>query len=577
MSAPLKKFFDALNVEESKFIPNLAKDNLGIFLRCAINELDRYYYNLVRADEPNEEQQEQFYILQLGVTRLIQLALDARKTFDVPVVMFTRRRELTVTVLEMVSALGMIQHGRRVAQTIALGVGKIEQVGENEFLITFPENLIDDDYYEKSVLQHYIFESRRMFAEITMTEAWKELKVEVDEKLYELVYTFEKHYIGYGADPLLDDFFFGLAYHEIQLQEGFDTFHYATRFGGIRFQNYMLALTFVMSNYIRHERFAETLVKKDTSIRLENILTISSDTDEFIESIRDSVNYFGAAFESFDEIDLDSARRIFKVLSCGRENTALLAAPGSPLPPIVQCSDQGCIKCLTGAHSEPVRFLLESLRHHFTKDYDSNQRAREGSLQRAVRRVLNDTFEGLDYRENITVRLDGKVMTDVDLVILDERTGIVILCQLKHQELYGFNLHAKRVRTDRLKTQVADWLAALKKWRAAVGDGGVRDSLRLSKRFPDLLVYQLIISKHFAYPLQEVVTDRNTVYANWTQFFNANELAKRDHSVRSLDDLIRILRDHQTPPETIQHLPEPTSRWTINELTFVTKQEETSK
>lgn len=493
----LQRFFDALNKEEAKFIPTLATDNLGLLLRCAINEFDWYYYNFVRAEAPSREQQEQFYILQLGVTRLIKLALDARDSFDVPVVTVPRQRKLTIPVLEITSGLGMIQHGRRVAQTIALGVGKIEEVTKNQFVITLPEEVIDDDYYERAVLQHYNNESRRMFAELTRSDTWNDLEAQVNLKLYELVYPFEKHFIGYGGDPLLDDFFFGLASHEMSMEEGYDTFHYSIQFCGIKIQSYMLALTFLVAICLRHERFAEALVKKEPSIRLENILTISVDTEPFIESIRDAVNHFGEVFENFEKIDLSQARSIFNVLSCGRSNTSLVDAPGSPLPLIIQSSEAGHIRCLTGAHSEPVRFLLESLRCHCPKEYDNHQRSREASMQRAVRRVLDDTFNDLEYRENVTLRLRGKALTDVDMVVLEKSTGLVILCQLKHQELYGSDLNAKRIRVDRLKKQIKDWLEKLSEWVKDVGVKGVRESLRLPREFPEPSLYQLVISRHF--------------------------------------------------------------------------------
>jgi len=457
----LRRFFDALNREESKFIPTLASDNLGLLLRCAINELDWYYYNLIRAEHPSDEQQEQFYILQLGVTRFIKLALDARNAFDVPVVTSPRRRELTIPVLEIASGLGMIQHGRRVAQTIALGLGSIMEVAQNQFVITLPEDIPDDDYYERAVLQHYQSEARRRFAEQTRSDAWKELEAKVNTRLTELVYPYKTHFIGYGGDPLLDEFYFGLAYHEIALQEGFDTFHYEIRFGGVPFQSYMLALTFMVAISLRHERFAEALVSKEPSIRLENILTISADIESFIESIRDAVNHFGSVFENFENIDFAQARSILEVLSYGRSDTGLIDAPGSPLPLHVRSSEKGLIRCLTAASSEPVRFLLESLRFHYPKEYDKHQRGREASMQCAVRRVLDETFRDLEYRENVTLKLGGRTLTDIDLVVLEKRTGLVILCQLKHQELFGSDLHAKRLRGDRLKKEVRAWIEAL--------------------------------------------------------------------------------------------------------------------
>jgi hypothetical protein len=534
--------------------------------------LDWYCYNLIRAEAPTEEQQEHYYILQLGACRLIHQALDARSSFDVPTLTFQRQKEMTLAVLEMVSALGIIQHGRRVAQTVALGIGRIERAGEKHFVITLPSQVPDYDHHERAVLDHYISASRATFADFALSEPWKELEANVSAVLSELVYPWADHFIGYGADPLVDEFFFNNALHEIQLHEGIDAFHYDVRFAGVRFQSYILALAFLMSVSFKHERFAEALVKKDSNIRLEDILTISADSEALIENIRDAVNHFGRAIEHFVEISLDDARTIFRVLCCSRGSSVLLGAPGAPVPLLVQTSDRAVIKCLTGAHSEPVRFMLESLRHHFEKDYDINQQGREASLQRAVQRVLGEAYDSLDYRLNVAARLDGKELTDIDLVILEKSTGIVILCQLKHQDLYGANVHARRIRADRLKAQIVDWLAALDEWTSALDDSGLQDSLRLPRGFPPQRVFRLILSRHFSYPLKGIIPDDDTVYANWMQLVNAIELTKRKYPERDLGHLLGTLRDTQRAPE-VSHKPELTTTWTINDLSFITCQE----
>lgn len=456
MSSAISNFFEALNKEEARLAPRLAGDRLGIQLRCALSELDWHHYNITRTQEPTYEQQESYYILQLGVVRLIHLALSSRPAFDVPMVSFPRQSELSGAVLEIASALGMIQHGRRVAQYVAMGVGEISEDEQGEFNVKLPERLVNSSGHEKDVLDGFTFESRKWFERAMQAGPFRKEERKVEEKLYDLVRPWETHFIGYDADPLLDDYFFGLAYFNIQLQEGIDSFHYALRFGGVPYQHYILALTFLLSNYMRHERFAEALVRKDESIRLENVLTITSDVDSFIEDLREAVNYFGSVYEDYEELGMDDARTVFDVLSCGRHSLDLVSAPGSPIPLIVQCSDQGFIRCLAGARSEPVRFLLEALRYHFPKDYDRNQCSREGSFQRAVKRVLGKAFKGLDFHENLRVKAAGKVLTDVDLVVVEKATGIVLLCQLKHQDLYGFNLHAERIRGGRLVEQAQE-------------------------------------------------------------------------------------------------------------------------
>ena len=112
---------------------------------------------------------------------------------------------------------------------------------------------------------------------------------------------------------------------------------------------------------------------KAPTVTLENLLTISSDTADFVESIWDAINHFGAIYDNFEDATLDDARRIFEVLSFSRKNIGLLGRPASALPLMIQCSDQGFIRSLTGARTSPTQFLLDSLRHHFPGDYDRNQ------------------------------------------------------------------------------------------------------------------------------------------------------------------------------------------------------------
>lgn len=570
----LKSFFEALNNEESKLIPVLASDNLGLLMRCAINELDWYYYNYSKTPEPTEEQQEQFYLMQMGAALLIKLVLKSRESFDVPVVTTRRRPDLTMKVLSIVSALGMVQHGRRVAQTIAGGIGKIEKTGPQEFTITLPSEIDHDDYYERYLLRHYTSESWRLFRELFVHEKFQDVEKEVHEKLYELVYPFMEHYIGYDTDPTLDNYFFALASHEVSLQEGYDTYNYAVKFGGISVQQYMLALKYIVSLSIKHEYFAEALVKKHPEVKLENVLTISADVYPFIESLRDAVNYFGSGYEDFEEIDLNQATQIFNVLTCSRDCLDLIDAPGSPHPLSIRCSETGVIRALFGAHSEPVRYLLESLRYHYPKDYNKNQGNREASLQRAIRRVLNEAFQELDYLPNVRMRLDGRVLSDIDLVVLDKKAGTVLLFQLKHQELYGSDLYSKYVRNDRLKNEVRDWMFAVNSWISTLGKEGVKKALQLKNDWAqDLQIFRVVISRHVAYPLKGIVNGEDSAYANWPQFFNSIQILKRDHEAPTLENLIGVLRETQEKPDKVTHLPEPTSKWNLHELTFIITQE----
>ncbi|WP_272974533.1 hypothetical protein [Alcanivorax jadensis] len=569
----LNSFFKDLTNEESKFIPILEGDNLGLLMRCAINELDWFYYNYSREAEPSFEQSERLYVLSLGVARLVKIVLENRESFDVPVVTMPRRKDFTVKVLSLASALGIIQHGRRVAQTIAGGIGEIKKTGDMEYEVYIPEYIEDDGVYERAVVEHYNKESRQKLKDFSLHEKWREIEKEVEKKLDDLVYPFMEHYIGYGADPVLDEYFFGIASHEVSLKEGYDSYHYAVEFGGVRIQHYMLGLKFVVAHSMRHERFAEALVKKCSDIKLENVLTISADIDSFVESIRDAVNYFGSAYEGFEEIGIGEANIIFKVLTYGRESLDLIDPPGSPYPLSIKCSENGVIRALFGAYSEPVRYLLESLRFHFPKDFDRNQSGREKSLQRAVRRVIDDTINEVEYLENIKMRLDKRVLSDIDLVALEKKTGTIVFFQLKHQELYGADIHAKKMRNERLKKQASDWVDSVEKWVSGSGLNGVLKALQLPKDWgKNVDILKVVLSRHYAYSLRDVVVGGDSAFSNWPQFFNVAQIVK-ESSKPTLKDFIFALKENQEETNKEIHLQEPATRWSVHKLAFLVTQE----
>ena len=573
MNQTLTTFFDALNEQEARFLSIFASDNLGLLLRAAINELDWYAYNHRKSKQTTYEQQEQFYLMQLGVPRLAQLILQNRPTFDIPTVLFRRESSITIPVLQIVSGLGMIQHGRRVAQSVRAGLADITQTAKRDFVITLPESLPDDTAYERSVGEHYRIAAERTFSNILDSAFGRKMRSDVDKLLIDLVYPFREHFIGYDAHPTLDAYFFGLAGHHLQQMDGHDSFNYASDFGGIPFQNYMLALTFLVSMTMCHERFAETLTKKYPTIQLENVLTISAETLPFIKSIQEAVNWFGEQCDSFRNISLEEARAIFAVLSVHRNNLALLDRPGCPLPLLIQCSDHDVIRCQTGSLSEPTRFLLESLRYHFPREYDQNQRAREKAMQSAIKRELDDVFSDLEYRENIAIRRDNNQLTDIDLVVVEPSSGTMLLMQLKHQDIYGLDLNAQHQRTTRLKQQVARWLRLTKSWLNDENTRNVQSVFRLQKSKPVNQIYRIIVTRHYSYPIRDIPRDDDVAYANWNMFFNAVQLSKQSREKPNLATLARILRHQQEPSGRIQYYPEPRSEWIIDDLKFTTLQE----
>lgn len=564
----LRRFYDALDREESKLARLLASDRLGLTMRVAINELDLDFEKRFEPGGGDDDRLERSSIMRLGVNRLIKLALEAHPRFDVPTLTFRRDPRLSASVLPLVFQAGTIDHGRRIAQALEAVSGRIEMVGD-EFRIALPPEIVDPEVHERELDRYHRAREREHFAERFEAIMAAAIGNDVRSLLSELVYPFETHFIGYDSDPKIDAYFFSPAYNEIQLSKGYDTFHYLTKFGGLTFQQYKLAAAFIVSIGMRHRAYVRALTEKEPAIRSEDILTVSVKTEEFLESLEAFVDHFGEPLEGFVPLTHDGARTAFELLSVSRRNLAPLDRPGAPIPPLIQCSDDHVIRPLAGATEDVMLFLLNGLQQHFPKDYDRAQTAREGVLQRTTESLFQSVIGDLEFRTNVRLRRHGKVLTDIDLVAIEPQTGRVVLFQLKHQDPYGYDLAAKLNRTERLNRQVEGWIAKVRDWLGNADLSEIRAALRLPAAMSDPRVTLMVLTRHYAHSLRSIAEVDGIASANWNQLVTAAARIKQAPAIKSasIDGILAELRTLSMAPKE-PHLPEPPSDWRVGDLHF---------
>lgn len=572
MNNSLREFYESLTQEERALAAEVATDRLGLLMRIAVNEFDLDFEGVALESEPTEADHERSYLMRIGVIRIIKLAMQAHDSFDAPTI--TIRRDLTYSgaVLSLIGVAGAIEHGRRVAQSLTAKGGRIERLPDR-FRIVLPAKLADLELHERELERLQKGHHRRMFADGYEATVGAKIGDEVKSLLTDLVYPFAKHFIGYEADPTLDFYFFGPAYNDMLLAKGFDTFHFSTIFGGVTFANYQLAAMFIVSVAMKHRAYVRALLDKESSIRIEDVLTVSVETAGFLEGMRAFINEFGERFGGHVPATDDTVRIIFDVLSVSRRNLALLDRPGAPVPPLIQCSDDHVIRPLAGAVSDEVMlFLLNSLQHRFPQEYDRAQQSREGVMLRSAERVIRSVLPTLEFRGNIKLRRAGKVLTDIDLVIVEASCDRVILTQLKHQDPYGADFATMLARTDRLNHQVSDWLRRVRSWLAAVSTAELRATLRLPSGSARPEVSLLVLTRHYAHSLRMVIHEEDTTFSNWNQLVTAAARLE-ERAGATMGDLVEELRA-LSMPEDEEHLPEPSGVWTVGNLRFTIEQEQ---
>lgn len=564
----VRDFLKGLAQEEESVSRNLASDRLGMAFRTAINELDWYVWNYAQQHEPTEEQEEQYYLISLGVTRLIRLSMQIHGGYPVPAITFRRQNGPYREVLTVVSHLGFIQHGRRVSDSVFAGFCQATRGAEGRFEFVLPAGIIDHGAVENDVTNHFSGEIARVRHEFMQGRVGRNLQNVVNELHSENVFVFREHFMGYDAAPLLDEYYFQIAWSDLRNATGFDSFNELREFGGITYQKYTLAAAFVNSLCLKHEAFCRAMVRKHPEIRTEDILTISADRAGFINSIRDTLNLVGRNFFHYTTTTEEQAERIYETIAITPRNADLLDRPFPALSCIIEFAKDGIVTCLSGRYRQ-MEFLLGALRRSYPRECDAYQRLREGSFQTAVEGLLTASFPDLETRRNIKLRKDGRELTDVDLAVFDRQQGYLLLVQLKFQDSAAIDFRIDASRMERFRDESVRWLETVSDWLEAADEQTLRSSFRIPRGTRINRIRKLVLGRHHARSLRSVRLDSDTSFATWNQLVNTVMLMeKRQGDFRTLGGLHTLLRTYIVDAPDRYHRDQAPVEYVLNGLKF---------
>lgn len=560
-----RRFLDLLSRDEELFLNILEGDRLGIGLLSAIREVDLRHHAL--GGELSEEDREQFYLLRLALPTYVRETFRRVPEFAVPVITVARDPSNARRAQQLLFGLGIIEHGRRMAFASMSGMCSISSLEDRLFEFAFHGDFHDYEAHEASVTHYHVRHAQRRSQELLRRHVSPRTEEHIQRALRENVYVWRGRYIGYNADPAVDEYFFVRAYVALKLEPAFDSFPAALEFGGVAFETYLLCIAFLRSLAMKHEQFCEALVAKHPDILLGDILTVTASREEMIDNIESALNHFGPRFEGYRAIGRSEAELLYRVLSIRRDNAEVLSPSLMTLPYLVECSDSSVICCVSGPQLDSCNFLIEALKHNFPAEFDRHQRSREKSMQAALRRLLAREFPQLQFRENIHIRRGGAKLTDIDLVAIDKTTSTAMLFQLKHQDPYGADMKRRASRGRHLLEETGAWLEKMKSWLAETGAGGISATLQL-KRSASIRRFHIVsVCRNFAHFLHPLGSEPEFAYATLIQFYDAIVRMQPQGEIKTLSGLFNILRRFMSHNLTRRAAIEPT-RLDLPSLSF---------
>ncbi|MBY0001430.1 hypothetical protein H7S55_14725 [Priestia aryabhattai] len=281
----------------------------------------------------------------------------------------------------------------------------------------------------------------------------KELIPTISSVMKEKVYTWREDYIGYDTTPEIDEYFLQVALLEAQKYIGNDSFSGDAKFGDLEFDHIRAAIVVLLSFSIKHTSFCLKLIEKNPDIKLRNILN----NNQLIEDVAHSLS-------SALEIEKETALKILDLFILDNDNIKLHCEGIAEAPPPFITIAKGMIMySATGFRVNPFLFMLKELKKRYPKDWDKAQNQREDAFRKELYELFpSDHYIKLD--RPIIIKMNGKVVSDIDGFVFDKRTGVLGLFQLKWQEPFSHSMQERESRKKNFINKSNGWIEAVLEW-----------------------------------------------------------------------------------------------------------------
>lgn len=316
----------------------------------------------------------------------------------------------------------------------------------------------DHDWVQKSTLN---------FQKI-LWESLDQIKTNILEMMYHLVSPWKESFISYQTHPKIDEYFHKAGLLKASLMPGYDAFPLHTKFGGIEFGKYVVAMATLIGLSMKHITFVMQLLRKCPDLIPRNLSTIFRDIDSLVF---DLAHYIGV-----DEI---SVRQIVDIFSLNSKIHGLYE--GCPPPPFIVMSDNQLLHLLSGCLVNPFAYMLEFLKNRFRHDWDCAVGTREVIFRDDLYKMFPDE-NIIKVKKSIKLRSEGKLLTDIDAVLINCRSGNIGMFQLKWQDFFGNSMRRRESQQRNLLFTCNKWIKTVYAWMEWKTTDEIRQTLGIDAK-----------------------------------------------------------------------------------------------
>lgn len=453
---------------------------------------------------PSDVAKHGFYF-QAGWQRALQLFLPRCKTprgLVVPLLVCGESRAKFAD--SLLYSLGELEAAKNVLEHCYDGLARLQEQ-DGVFRVEYSvkhrgiEKIEHADY-------RWVIEHMPSWFELRMTQRkkWSSILKQMRKR----VYIFKDHFLGYRCTPDIDEYFSRESLLYSQRLIGYDAFPDDATFGGIPFRLFREATRHVVEWTLKHEQFAEQLYRGNKrKLDRRNLVTLWWREEDLVRDL-------GLLLE-LSQIE---ARAVVDALVLRSGDNKFLEGHGLPQPPYISLGNGWLLRSMAGALGNPFSFVLRRLEALHGTDYSREHKRREAMFRDQLYQLFPDN-ELIKIERSVDLTEGSKLLTDLDGVILDHRTGTVGLFQLKWQDAFGGSMPERRSKQKNLQIACEDWIRTVQMWLDDHGYGELFNRLHLRKKqkFAVKRVLLFVLGRTFSQFSGDGEPGPDAAWGNWYQ------------------------------------------------------------
>lgn len=317
--------------------------------------------------------------------------------------------------------------------------------------------------------------------------------------------------MGYDALPEVDNHFLALAVAQLQDWRHGAGIHPDVSFNGCSGPTLAMVSAVIAGLHSKHIRFALLAMRRHKEISIPQSLTIWGPRQELEQSIVD--------FTGFDETEVKAA---LDTIVLRADEAAELAKHTTPFMPLLIDLGNGL---LLRPISSMIKNPLLSVRmlHEWRDSQAKNQLSEP--REEWMRSEIYALFQGSRYvcvPGNTKIRMDGRILTDLDGAIFDRTTGELAIFQMKWQDFFTNDIRQLRSKAANLTSEMDKWAEKVELWINQTDKKKITQALKLklhgkqaiTKIFLFGISYSAIRMKGYGYAFNH----KKLAVATWPQF-----------------------------------------------------------